>query len=66
MEQLYLKDPFKITNYNIRDESKMRKNFGGGFKRERRKETYRDFDEPEGETVKKTGNSKPMISFLDI
>lgn len=32
MEQLYLKDPFKITNYNIRDESKMRKNFGGGFR----------------------------------
>jgi hypothetical protein len=37
MEQLYLKDPFKITSYYIRDENKMRKNFGGGFRRERRR-----------------------------
>jgi hypothetical protein len=42
MEQLYLKDPNKITNYTIRDDRK--KSFGGGFRREKRKEVYRDFD----------------------
>ena len=46
MEQLYIKDPNKITNYSIREDNKMRKNFGGGFRREKRKEVYRDFDEP--------------------
>lgn len=48
MEQLYIKDPNKVTTYSIRDESKMRKSFGGGFRREKRKEVYRDYDEPEG------------------
>ena len=33
MEFLYYKDPNKITLYTIRDESKIRKNFGGGFRR---------------------------------
>ena len=46
MEQLYIKDSNKITNYSIREDNKMRKNFGGGFRREKRKEVYRDFDEP--------------------
>lgn len=41
-----MKDPNKITNFYIRDDK--RKNFGGGFRREKRREVYRDFDEPEG------------------
>ena len=44
MEQIYMKDPNKITNYTIRDDR--RKSFGGGFRREKRKEVYRDYDEP--------------------
>lgn len=40
-----MKDPNKITGYFIRDENK-RKSFGGGFRREKRKEVYRDFDAP--------------------
>lgn len=63
MDQLYLKDPNKITNYTIRDDR--RKSFGGGFRREKRKEVYRDFDEPEGETQSKP-TSKIMVNFLDI
>jgi hypothetical protein len=48
MEQLYNKDPFKITNYYIRDENKVRKNYAGGFRREpRKRDNYRDFDEPD-------------------
>jgi hypothetical protein len=54
-----------VTNYYIRDENRMRKNFTGGFKRERRKEPYRDYDEPEGETTAKTSN-RAMVNFLDI
>lgn len=54
-----------MTNYFIRDENRMRKNFTGGFKRERRKEAYRDYDEPEGETTVKTSN-RAMVNFLDI
>jgi hypothetical protein len=65
MEKLYLKDPFKITKYTIRDESKVQKYYGGGFRREKRKEVYRDFDEPE-ETVTVRGPSKPLVNFLDI
>lgn len=64
IEQLYLRDPNKITNYTIRDEAR-RKSFGGGFRREKRKEVYRDFDEPEGETQSKPV-SKLMVNFLDI
>ena len=48
MEILYYKDPSKITSYTIRDESKIRKAFGGVFRREKRREMYKDFDEPEG------------------
>lgn len=59
-----MKDPNKITNYTIRDENR-RKSFGGGFRREKRKEVYRDFDEPEGETQAKPV-SKIMVNFLDI
>lgn len=65
MEQLYIKDPNKVTSYSIRDESKMRKSFGGGFRREKRKEVYRDFDEPEGEVQSKPV-SKLVVNFLDI
>lgn len=65
MEQLYLKDPFRISSYTLRDENRVRKNFSGGFKRDRRKENYRDFDEPEGETTSKAVG-KPMVNFLDI
>lgn len=63
IEQLYLKDPNKITNFIVRDDR--RKSFGGGFRREKRKEVYRDFDEPEGETQVKPV-SKIMVNFLDI
>jgi hypothetical protein len=67
MEQLYNKDPFKITNYYIRDENKARRNFSGGFRREKRKENYRDFDEPEGEVaVKPAAATRGMVNFLDI
>ena len=47
MEQLYNKDPQKITNYYIRDDSKPRKNFTGGYRRDKRRDFYRDYDEPE-------------------
>ena len=47
MERLYLQDPNKVTNYFVRDESKMRRAFGGGYRRERRREVYKDLDEPE-------------------
>ena len=68
MEQLYNKDPFKITNYYIRDENKVRKNYAGGFRREpRKRENYRDFDEPDQEVVQKPAvASKSMVNFLDI
>lgn len=59
-----MKDPNKITGYYIRDENK-RKNFGGGFRREKRKEVYRDFDAPE-EEVKSRPGPKIMVNFLDI
>jgi hypothetical protein len=36
MEQLYIKDPNKITSYSFRDDGK-KKSFGGGFRREKRK-----------------------------
>ncbi len=65
MEQLYIKDPHKITTYSIREDNRMRKNFGGGFRREKRKEVYRDFDEPEGETQTKAV-AKKIVNFLDI
>ena len=65
MEQLYLKDPFKITKYYLRDENKVRKHYSGGYRREKKRETYRDYDEPEGEIVSKVG-PKPMVNFLDI
>ena len=65
MEQLYLKDPFKITSYSSRDDNKMRKNFSGGYKRDRRKEPYRDYDEPEGPVTTKV-TPKSMVNFLDI
>jgi hypothetical protein len=63
MEQIYMKDPNKITNYTIRDDR--RKIFGGGFRREKRKEVYRDYDEPEGEVQSKPIN-KIVVNFLDI
>lgn len=69
MEQLYNKDPFKITNYFIRDENKVRKNYAGGFRREppRKRENYRDFDEPDQETIQKpVVASRGMVNFLDI
>lgn len=64
MEQLYHADPMKITNYSHRDD-RQRKNFGGGFRREKRKEVYRDFDEPEEAVVQRV-STKPIVNFLDI
>jgi hypothetical protein len=46
MEQLYLKDPFKITFTALSDrDQKNRRSFS--YRGNRRRE-YKDFDEPEG------------------
>lgn len=71
MEQLYLKDPYKITFASLgdRDQKNRGRNFAGGnnhYRRERRKE-YKDFDEPESEKGGKTNFIvKPIVNFLDI
>jgi hypothetical protein len=67
MEQLYLKDPFKITFSSLKDrDQKNRRFYGEGTYRNRRRE-YKDLDEPEAEkTAKPQYGGKPMVNFLDI
>ena len=73
MQQLYLKDPNKITSYYIRDENKPRNSFSSyKYQSKRpinpiRRESYRDYDEPEHEVTKKViVGAKPIVNFLDI
>ena len=71
MQQLYMKDPNKITGFYIRDDNKMKKSYNSNYsymrRQEKKRENYRDFDEPENEAVKKpVVGAKPMINFLDI
>ena len=71
MQQLYMKDPSKITGFYIRDDNKMKKSYNSNYsymrRQEKKRENYRDFDEPENDTVKKpVVGAKPMINFLDI
>lgn len=67
MEQLYLKDPFKITFSSLRDRNQQpRKFFGDNNYRNRRRE-YKDFDEPEGDKPAKAQQAgKHIVNFLDI
>jgi len=56
-----------VTNYFVRDENRVRKAFGGGFRKERRRELYKDLDEPEQEVKASVrGPTKQLINFLDI
>lgn len=69
MEQAYVKDPARITLSSIRDEKDLLKNrkqpYNSSFRRDRRRDTYKDLDEPEGDRVQKV-TAKPLINFLDI
>ena len=69
MERIYQKDPSKITYLTLRDDRdyRGRRTFTGGFRKEKRREMYKDFDEPEGASDKaQKGAMKPMVNFLDI
>lgn len=68
MEQLYLKDPFKITFSSLgdRDQRNRGRNYGGNYRKDRKRD-YRDYDEPENEKpAKSTHAAKSMVNFLDI
>jgi hypothetical protein len=67
MEQLYLKDPSKITFSSLgdRDQKNRGRNYGN-YRKEKRRD-YKDFDEPENEKpVKNVIGVKPPVNFLDI
>jgi hypothetical protein len=68
MEQLYLKDPFKITFNSLGDRSQGRRGgYQGNFRRENRRREYKDFDEPEAEKqAKGSSGVKALVNFLDI
>ena len=66
MEQLYMKDPFKITFSSLKDRNQQnRKFYGEGNYRSRRRE-YKDLDQPEGEKSKPQVAGKYIVNFLDI
>ena len=67
MEQLYLKDPSKITFSSLGDPKNRGRNFGTGNYRKDKRREYKDFDEPENEKpAKNTYGIKPLVNFLDI
>ena len=71
MQQLYMKDPNKITSYYVRDENRPKGySSNNRFMPKRppiKKENYRDYDEPEHEVTKKViVGAKPIVNFLDI
>ena len=65
MEEAYISDPGKVTNYQIgrddRDSTRTRR--PGGFRRGRGRD-YRDLDDPEVNQNEKT--TAKSINFLDI
>ncbi len=67
MEQLYLKDPFKITFSSLGDQRNRGRNYGAGNYRKDKRREYKDFDEPENEKpAKSTFGAKMLVNFLDI
>lgn len=67
MEQLYLKDPFKITFASLGDPKSRNRNYGNNNYRREKRRQYKDFDEPEHEKpVKSSYGGKAIVNFLDI
>jgi len=53
-----------LTKYSVKNENKVQK-YNSGYRREKQKEAYRDFDEPE-EAVTTQTSIRPLVNFLDI